>query len=301
MSRRIATVTSQPHSGILDPDSLLVKFDNWVLYDKNFHCIVNEFIKLNNFYFIACSRVDFAGDFNLFDNGMNPENVIRKFVSRKFLKIGKVKGAEVRLDQGKNKHIFSGLKFGSNLSEVTYYLYNKTKELREEVHKPWIWQSWVDGGLRVPTSPVDRENEVWRLEFSLKSGAKLIVNKETGEFDLFASLEIMKIEYITKCYYILYYKYFLFFWNDGQVRKDRMRMLKLFDMHKPREILVDTTSMKDSSRATKIFVKKLHELNNEMRGRDFYMSAEMDRYKELVIKDHGLESWAMYKGYNVPK
>lgn len=298
MNRRVATLTSKPLSGILDPDSYLVKFDNWVLYDKRFREIVSDFLRLNEFEFISCSRVDFCADFNEFFNGMHPETFIRKYMYRKFLKTGKAKGVRPTFDQGKDKHIYSGLKFGSNLSEVTYYLYNKSKELREVKMKPWIVKSWRAGGLKVAEDYNDHTSDVWRLEFSLKSGTKLLVNALTGEFDIFATMEIIKSEYMAKCFSILCLKYFTFVWNDGQVRKDRMRALKLFDLKRGIEVLVDTVNMKDSTRSDKIFIKKLHELNNEMRGRDFFMSVEMDKYKHTIISEKHLESWAMKKGIN---
>lgn len=290
-NRRICTITSKPHSGILDPDSLIVKFDNWLLYDKSFRPQVNEFISLNGFYFIACSRVDFCADFNVFDNGMHPETFIRKYIYRKMLKEGKARNIRHTFDQGAHKHESSGLKFGSNLSEVTYYLYNKSKELREVANKPWIVATWVKGGLNTSV-------DVWRLEFSLKSGTKLLLDESTGEVNLFASLDILKREYISKCFFVLYQKYFQFHWNDNKSRKDRMRLIKLFSFTPCDDVLIDTTHMRDGDRATKIFIKKLHELNNEMRGRDFYMSIEMDKYKEILIHDTGLNSWAMHKGLN---
>jgi hypothetical protein len=298
MDRRIATVTSKPLSGILDPDSLIVKFDNWVLYDKNFRFIVSEFMRLNDFIFIGCSRVDFCADFNTFANDMKPENFIRKYMYRKFLKTGKAKGVRPTFDQGKDRHIYSGLSFGSNTSEVTYYLYNKSKELREVKMKPWIVAAWEKAGLRISVTPDEPDNDVWRLEFSLKSGTKLIVNKDTGEFDIFATMEVIEEKYISHCFFVLYCKYFTFVWNDGQVRKDRMRTLRLFDGERGNEVLVDTTNMKDSKRSDKIFIKKLHELNNELRGRDFFMSVDLDLYKETVIRDRGLVNWAMWKGLN---
>lgn len=300
MEKRIATITSKPHSGILDEDSLIVKFDNWVLYNTRFSPIVEDFIKLNNFYFISCSRVDFCADFNEFNNNMNPKDFIRKYMFRKFLKTGKAKGVTPKFDQGEKEHLWSGLKFGSNLSEITYYLYNKSKELREVLHKPWIVETWIKGGLRTPTDPSDRDNDVWRLEFSLKSGTKLIASEETGEIDLFLTLDIMKADYIAKCFYLLYQRYFCFVWNDGQCRKDRMRVLKLFKHEPVLDILVNSEKMRDATRSDKIFIKKLHEMNNELRGRDFFMSIEMDKYKQTIIEDTGLQSWAMYHGLHVP-
>lgn len=289
--RRIATLTSMPHSNILDADSLIVKFDNWVCYDHNFRHIVNEFLKLNGFYFIACSRVDLCADFNLFANGMHPDKFIKKYIYRKLLKEGKARKVRHTFSQESTRHDEEGLSFGSKLSEITYYLYDKTKELNEVVYKPYIVEAWRKGGL-------DLDAGVWRLEFSLKSGAKLLVNSETGEFDLFATLKIVEKDYILKAYSVLYFKYFQFVWNDGQQRKDRMRQLKLFEFSRCSEILVGAMGMKDADRSKKIFIKKLHELNNELRGSDFYMCEYGEEFKKRIIDDGGLQTWAMLRGLN---
>lgn len=290
--KRVATLASHPHSGILDPKAMLLKFDNWVCYDVHFERIVHEFLKLNNLDFISMSRLDFCADFNEFDNGMHPAKFIKKYVARKCLKTGKARKVRPTFSQGASEHIFEGLKFGSNLSEVGYYLYNKTLEMKEVKWKPWIFKCWEIGGL-------DTSKDVWRLEFSLKSGSKLLEDHVEGEVDLFVSLDTIKAELLAKCFFALYMKYFQFVWNDGKSRKDRMRPLKLLRHNFYGLYLVNAAKMSDADRSKKIFIKKLHEVNNELRGRDFFMSVEMDKYKATVIEDAHLQTWAMNKGFNV--
>lgn len=291
LNKRIATVTSKPHSNILDEDSLIIKFDNWVCYAVNFRKIVSEFLALNKFEFVSFSRLDFCADFNLFDNGMLPDKFIKKYIYRKLLRLGKTPNVAHHFKQGKKEHIEKGLKFGSNLSECTAYIYNKSLQMATEIWKPWIFQSWIKHGL-------DTTKDIYRLEFSIKSGGKLIANTETGELDLFMSLKVIEYEYIYKCFYKLYERYFTFVWNDGQVRRDRMRKIKLFNYIYSPEVLVNAEPMKDADRSKKIFIKKLHELNNELRGSNFLMCIYMNEFKEQIISESHLQTWAMSKGLN---
>lgn len=291
LKKRIATLTSKPHSGILDPDAMIVKFDNWVCYAVNMRKIIYEFLELNKLEFISFSRVDFCADFNLFDNGMKPANFIKKYIYRKFLRLGKTKNVAHHFIQGKTEHIEKGLKFGSNLSEVTAYIYNKTLEMETMKWKPWIYMAWKKGGL-------DVERPVWRLEFSMKSGGALVISRDTGEVDLFLSLDLIEWKCMHDSFFVLYQKYFQFVWNDGQVRRDRMRKLKLFVYIPWNQVLVKADGMTDADRSKKIFIKKLHELNNELRGRDFFMSIYGDQLKEVIIQDAHLQTWAMKHNIN---
>lgn len=290
--KRIATVTSKPCSEILDKDLIIVKFDNWLLYDNRFRKTISEFLSLNKLQFISFSRVDFCADFNEFDNGMKPDKFIKKYIYRKCLRLGRTPHVAHHFKQGKTEHIEKGLKFGSNLSDVTAYIYNKTLEMETIKWKPYIYLAWKKGGLNV-------EQNVWRVEFSMKQGSKLTANTETGEIDLFLSLELIAETYIQKCFYKLYEKYFTFVWNDGQVRKDRMRKINLFKYIYSPEILVNAEVTEDADRSKKIFIKKLHELNNELRGSDFYMNIYMQQFQTTLIEEAHLQTWAMKHGLNL--
>lgn len=289
--KRLVTLTSKPASGILDPDMIVAKFDNWVCYDSNMHIYVLDFLQSNQFEFISFSRVDFCADFNDFDNGMRPDKFIKKYVGRKLLRLGRTPHVAHHFGQAKTEHFEKGLKFGSNLSEVTAYIYNKTLEMNVVKWKPYIWKCWSDGGL-------DVKRDVWRVELSIKSGGKLIANTETGELDLLLSLQLMSYEYIYKCFYKLYERYFFFVWNDGKSRKDRMRVVKLFNYIYSDEVLVNAEVTETADRSKKIFIKKLDEMNKEMRGTDILMNMELDKFKRKLIEDAGLETWAMKNGLN---
>jgi hypothetical protein len=145
---------------------------------------------------------------------------------------------------------------------------------------------------------LDLMSPVWRIEFSVKSGGTLIIDTETGAIDIFLTLQVVSDEYIYKCFFKLYERYFSFVWNDFQQRRSRMRKVQLFNFKKSNEILVKAEATRDADRSLKIFIKKLHELNNEMRGSDFHLNVYMEEFKTKLIEDSKLQSWAMQNGLN---
>jgi len=284
--RRVATVVSKPHSPLLDPLMILVKFDNWVLYGHDLPTYVKQFMTLNELTFQNISRVDICADFQEFTNKMKPQNFIHKFVRSTCIKFGKCSKFRAVGSQVGSVHVFESLKFGSNLSEISYYLYNKSKEMKEVKWKPWIAERWKKGGF-------DPDKDTWRLEFSIKSGAKEMLNQDTGETRLLASLEILEWKILNISYNILRHHYFRFVWNDGQKKKSRMRELNLFTGDWTKYTIIDCDGKHDATRATKIFIKKLEEVNQELRGQDFQLAIAAHDLKQQMITSRGLEGWAM--------
>lgn len=285
-NKRVATIVSKPHSPLLDQKMMLIKFDNWVLYGKNLPTYVDQFLKLNQLKFQNISRIDICADFQEFYNKMEPQNFIHKFVRSTAIKFGKCSKFRAVGSQVGSVHIFESLKFGSNLSEISYYLYNKKKEMTEVKWKPWIAEKWEKAGFNM-------NKDTWRLEFSIKSGAKQMLNKDTGETKLLASLEILEPKLLQLSYNILRTHYFRFVWNDGQIKKSRMRELNLFKGNYSNYSIIDCDGKHDANRATKIFIKKLEEVNQELRGNNFDMAIAANDLKQLMITSRGLQSWAM--------
>lgn len=287
--KRIATVTRKPNSTILQKDMCLIKFDNWVLYEKNLHTWVTNFLNLNELKFMNISRIDICQDMTEFENKMLPGLFIKKYANATHLKLGKAKKTKAVFTQQATTHEYESLRFGSMLSEISYYLYNKTKEMNEVKWKPWIAEKWKKGFL-------DITKDKWRLEFSLKSSAKMIVNTGTGETKELNNLQILLPEYMELFFCVLREKFFRFVWNDGQARRGRMRELKLFARKFGTYALIDCEGKTDASRSDKIFIKKLEEINSDLRGTNFDLSINGEVLKQAVIESKGLQEWAMYKG-----
>lgn len=235
------------------------------------------------------ARLDLCLDFQEFDNKMAPELFIKRYLCGSVLKMGKASKFKVVGTQSDSQHIFESLRFGSLFSEISYYLYNKTKEM-EQVHwKPWINNTWEKNKF-------DKHKDVWRLEFSVKSGNKILLDKSTGESKIIHSLESLLKDNMEIIYTTLREKYWQFKWNDGQVKKNRMRSLKLFKNSDYNFQISELEGTKDATRSTKIFIKKLEETATELRGSDIEGTFAATMLRDKMITDFGLQGWAHKKG-----
>ena len=170
--KQVATVTTKPRSTALQSDLSIIKFDNWCLYIPNLFDFVNYVLDMIGFTVKGFSRLDLALDFNRFENGIDGHTLISQFVKDEYLHNGRGKFAISGVQ--KFTSTFEYLRLGSQSSPVRAYLYNKTTEMAEVKQKNYITDLWRREGLDV-TKPV------WRLEFSLTSGAFAWVEWVTGE------------------------------------------------------------------------------------------------------------------------
>lgn len=288
-NKRIASVRRVPFSDLLPKELVLVKFDNWVLYSYDPFKFATKFFRDCNMTFKNFARLDLSLDFQTFENGMKPDLFIKRYLSGSVLKMGKAAKFKVVGTQSDSQHKFESLRFGSMFSELSYYLYNKTKEMEQVKWKAYIQDTWDKNGF-------NPELDVWRLEFSIKSGNKILVDANTGESKMIHSLETLQKDNMVILYQTLRDKYWQFVWNDGQQKKNRMRRLKLFTESKYNFHLCELEHHKDATRSTKIFIKKLEETATELRGADIEGVFAATWLKNKMISDYGLVNWAIQKG-----
>lgn len=283
---QIATMQGEPHSHILSFDSGLIKLDNKYLYQKELSAFVKDLLKKLGLEFRSISRLDIAMDFLKFKNGLNPENFIKKFVSGEFIKDGKTKGKVTFLNSNIKKGlIFETLKFGSETSDITYYLYNKTKELSDVKMKGWITDNWKANGW-------DGKETVWRLEFSLKPNTKGMIDAETGE-QLMSFKDINTIENLERIYKYHFERFFLFRKNEHKIRKDRCAKIDLLDLKiNFSGVMIELSDKIEALRSDKVFAKKLMKVNQEMRGHDFDFAIYTKDILQYFISTHGIDEWA---------
>lgn len=286
--KRIATIQRVPLSPIIKANTVLIKFDNWVLYSFDLLPYVREFLALNQFKFHNISRLDVCADFTKFDNGLQPSEFIKSYLYNHYLRLGRTSSGNSYFKQKKNEMQFSSLKFGSNLSEVSCYLYNKTLEMSTIKWKPWIAKKWKLAGI-------EENNDVWRLEVSLKSSAKALVNIQSSEVQSLNDLNILALENLPMLFGSFRDKYFSFVIKDSQVKKSRMKPLKLFADSYSDIIIIKNQNQISSNRADKIFIKKLHEVNADLREKNFLLSIDIDSLKMQYIDIAGLNNWAIHK------
>lgn len=285
---RIATVAFNPASKILNPQTHLIKFDNKQLYRKDLQQFVKSFLIQFNLTFHNFSRIDIALDFSQFDNDTQPHDFIRRVVNGQYLKYNKAE-AQTKFTQD-IKNSFSYLKFGSNSSDICFYIYNKSLELKQVKHKPWITDNWKANGL-------DTSKDIYRLEFSIKAPHKSLINLFTGELSNPFTLDLLNTSNTASLFNTLVCQYFRFKFKSKQRNKARMNNIPLFDNIASEFKLLTISNKLDSGRSDKIFIKKLNEVNDYMRGNDFNLSIASDQILEKFIVERDLVSWSMRKGF----
>jgi len=208
------------------------------------------------FHEIKINRVDLAADFNTFKNGLTAKKLINNFLTCDFIKTGRGKFYVI----GEQKKYIDAqyLRFGKGDSDVSAYLYNKSKELDQVKDKPYIRATWAGAGL-------DVSKDVWRLEFSLKSQALKLYQTNTGESMDVTSELITNRKFLLDLYLSMQSKYFSFQLKENQKNKSRWKRVALFGDEFEVYDIVRCPDESDSSRKNKIFLKTLALLDKEMR------------------------------------
>lgn len=271
-SEYIASVCSSPKSHILHPNTVIIKFINRQLYSPTLFSQVDNVLQSLNLEYKGITRLDIAGDVNKFKNGLHPESLINKFMTMNLRKIGYSKGV-AHFEQG-SRMKYETLKFGSGSSPISCYLYNKTKELNDKKMKPYIVDSWKASGLNT-------KEDIWRLEFSIKGNNLFLKELSTGENIRVDIYNIRNPEFLRSLFYSLQYSYFRFKIPGTDSNPSRWKDLEILPNYIYFTERVFITECQDSTRADKIFLKKLDKLNNEIRN---YANYREDFLKELTAE-----------------
>ena len=260
----------------------------------------------------SISRLDICANFNRFNDYADPQNFIRDFLAVKIWKIGqakykcagkaakaptlphyKRKGKLKDKDEVKSfkvigkqsaRHNFQYLRFGSNVSDVSAYLYNKTQEFIDVKRKNYIVEQWDANGI-------DSSQTVWRLEFSLKGNGIKFLDAESGEFfqkSLDMVLDpILREQLFNACFL----KYWCFRYNDGQVRKDRMKPCNLLDVESsiyiPRAIDFSDETGRENKRMITAMEKTYDEIRIKHQVRDMEVEQTLDKMSKFLC----LSNW----------
>ena len=305
----IAVMAAEPRSEMcMDEDSGLIKIINKYLYQKNFSDWVRCLLRDLQLQFLNITRLDIAYDFERFDT-MECYDFIRRVMSETYIKTQqnkfKAMGDSISIHKGKKTGGVDSLKYGKETSDVSYYLYNKTKELQQVKHKPWIHDHWRSNGWQGDT-------DVFRLEFSLRPDTKGIaqleemIDEETGELrmqvtgEVYHFKDLSMIDHINDIFVYHFNKHFAFVRAErtkkGNWKKQsRCKPVKLFRHLRFEGVKIALSDKKDSGRADKIFAKKLMQLNNELRGVDFDLAIAGNELMTWVIKMRDLTTWAKNK------
>jgi len=164
---------------VLDPLSCHIRLTNRSCYYKNPAYFLFSFLVQHQYSIMRISRIDLALDFERFDTGYDPQDVINRFLQHKYSKINQGEIATHGKDLWDGR-FWNSLKWGSPKSMISTKLYNKTIELKEKKDKPYIRQAWAVAGLVDDFITLEKKRQdgttynptIWRLEFSITSSVK---------------------------------------------------------------------------------------------------------------------------------
>lgn len=275
---RCAVLVCKPHAAFLGADMGLLKIENKFLYQANLKDFVITLLQQYNLKFHSISRLDLALDFTSFAGNLHPEQLIKNFLQEKILKKQKANFKVIGSHQEANKYEY--LSFGAKTSEVNYYLYNKSAELDAVKNKPWIREMWRAAGFK-------EECQVWRLEFSLKSSCKELIEYDFGEVIPCKALAIIDGDTSFTFYKTLFYKYFSFVENGRGGRKDRMKDVVLLNLEKPNTVVLRLSEKVESTRIDKVVIKRLEAHNHAMKNVDknYYLYGAKILMEYLIQRD----------------
>jgi hypothetical protein len=188
--------------------------------------------------------------------------------------------------QGQQSEVlhYDYLKFGSPTSNVSTYIYNKSKELREVKNKPYIIDTWKLNGM-------NNNVDVYRLEFSVKKMAKNAVDEDEGTFIKMNDLQMIEKENYIKIVKYLIQKHFKFTKKkDRQKRKElnKCPTIQFFKFDYLNICLERISEKKTSNRMDKVFLKKLESLKSDFGETKLYFADEIDLISNYFQRTRGL-------------
>lgn len=249
-----------PKSSALDPHSCTIKVANRLLYSSQWSFHLHNVCDALRLDVRSITRADICCDFIRFANGQLPNDFIHHYLrdsvgkrkwtyirhgSNSFTTIGR---KVMRMEDGstelkaktKIKSVtteFNYLRFGTRNSGCSVYLYNKSLELKEQHGKPWIRQSWIDGGLiKESYEEGEEEPQVYRLELSLQAKGMNVRAKRLPNGDFCKAETIRKLAAddfalqanLEETFWAYQHKYFRFKVCTGQKYRKDMKDLLLF-------------------------------------------------------------------------
>lgn len=294
------------NGGIFEKGSCHIRLANRTLYTYNPIQQLQEFLVKYNYQYKGITRIDIACDQLVFDNGMNPETLIEKYMAGSILKNrnSRINAHGCERADGRS---WNSIKWGAASSPLSTKIYDKTLELKETSDKLYIKDSWVKAGLcdlqKVVYDYKDKktgieekrskmvivkagtkteeertideveEVKVWRVEFSIKSEAR---NWITIDKQHMLSIGLTKFQTRERCLlmFLLLSKWCLNFvkaeYNeDGQPkRKDRCTPIILYTEKNLENTFKPhrVTEKEDPTRTEKIICNRLIRMSKDNQG-----------------------------------
>lgn len=281
------TLISQPASAIIPPDSVILKFENWLLYQQNFASLIDKIISDCGLTFKQINRLDLAIDFVHFANRYKPVNLIKDFASGNLHHSGKAKFKIIGTTAVDN--IFDYFRIGTGNSLISIYLYNKSKELREVKDKLHIRELWKDNGL-------DTGSDVWRLEVSLKSDTVKVLDLESGEIHPIDLVTVKDSVALVRLFRAAVNGRFLFKRKTKDSNKSRWPVVQLFkNWSEIKHKTITTKYTTDVTKMHKVALKKYVDFFKEVNISDPFKRADFIEHIETYAHHYNLSKYLKEK------
>lgn len=281
----------------MDKELVIVKLANQVLYTQDRKKVFERICKHFRLQIKGVTRVDISCDLKKFHNGRDVMGFLKEYAQEKWIKKGRANCSPYH-GSGRYRQYWA-YTFGSANSKQRYYIYNKSKELRDKSEKPYIRKWWQKNGL------TDAAEDVWRVEFSLKADRAEWFDKYFAQIgansnDQFHPATFHKLDWFNEAnYYPVFYglmsRYLSFVKNTGCKNHRRLKPVKLINPYADPVFKAPQEVRPDVNRMNKINLKWLKELNDSQRETDPVLAQATAKIINSEIIKHGLEHWALHK------
>ena len=260
--------------GLFLDNACHIRLSNRTCYSERPIDLMRTFLIQFGYTLRGITRIDVCSDFIKFDNDLNPQNLIKRYMAGELAKVNQSKVSAHGKDSFKER-AWNSLSWGSEKSMVSTKLYNKTLEMSEVSEKPYVRQAWYLSGL-IPDMD-DKTTTVWRLEFSIRSEAKewIDISDESKDKVHHSAMsntlscydnrdKLFNIHFSLCCHYF-HFKIVEVDADGKRKRKDRCKDEVLFKLssgmtvYKPARL----TDKKAPTRTTRMLLRKCEAIAND--------------------------------------
>jgi len=292
----ICHIKYEPRADFMEKEMILVKFENSLLYSQTYNVDVALHLQNLGLKFHSFTRIDLSFDFNKLQE-YHPRDIIISYMNERIIKTDK---AKMQLVGTTNKgFIPQYLKFGSNKTGLQYYLYNKSKELKDVKDKPYIRNWWKKLQLN--------DTDVWRMEFRIQSAFLYtitdIITGESKPLNEFG-LELLEMKNLNDLFYLLALKHLDFRIKDENYKNPaKWQRLELFKYRPYALAIMNVPKGDPSTRMNKIFINMLcDEYHTLHKMHDNFQDHEKQALLNMIalnISKYSLQEWAKFN-YKIP-
>lgn len=228
--------------GMFNPYSCHIRLSNVACYSNEPVIKLEDFLFQFQYDVSRIFRLDICLDFERFDKGDDPSDVLNRYLKGKYTKINQSNISAHGRDLWDGRK-WNSVSWGNPKSMVSTKMYNKTMELQTAKDKPYIRYAWqmaglVDDYINLTKSKANGSKykpEIWRVEFSIKSSARAWyviednTHRKTKQVALPHSLNLYETrEQLLTAFASLSHHYFHFKHYQANRRKDRCQDKVLF-------------------------------------------------------------------------